>query len=114
MGRGLLGALLLGLLVACKGGGEGSLVDCPSTIAIVGLAYSPANCQIKAGSSLTIEASAPHPLRGLGADNPIPGNGATTNQTVVFSASQVGKTFEYECINHSSAGMKGSIKVVSP
>jgi plastocyanin len=114
MCKGLVGALLLGLLVACNRGGGDSLVDCSSTIGIVGFAYSPANCQIKAGSSLTIEASEFHPLRGLGANNPIPGNGATTNQTVVFSPNQVGKTFEYECIFHGAAGMKGSIKVVSP
>jgi plastocyanin len=110
-GLGFLG--LLGLFAACRnnlGPGPG-LQNCPPTIQIEGLAYSPSSCKIGVGQSVSISASPTHPLRGLGAGNPIPTTPTTATQSYTFSTSG---TYEYECTLHSAQGMKGSITVVTP
>lgn len=111
VGFGFLG--LLGLFAACRNnpGPSPVLPNCPSTIQIEGLAYNPSSCKISVGQSVSISASPTHPLRGLGAGNPIPTTPATTTQSYTFSTAG---TYEYECNAHSAQGMKGSITVVTP
>ncbi len=110
-GLGVLG--LLGIFAACQNNSSPNpvLQNCPTTIGIEGLTYSPSSCKITAGQSVFISASPAHPLRGLGAGNPIPTTPTTATQSYTFST--VG-TYEYECTAHSAQGMKGSITVVNP
>ncbi len=111
VGLGVVG--LLGLFAACQNnsGPNPGLQTCPTTIGIEGLAYSPSSCKITVGQSVSISANTTHPLRGLGAGNPIAATPTTTTQSYTFSTAG---TYEYECTAHSALGMKGSITVVNP
>jgi plastocyanin len=110
-GLGVFG--LLSIFAACQNnsGPNTGLPTCPATIGVEGLAYNPSRCKITLGQSVSISASPIHPLRGLGAGNPIPATPTPTTQSYTFSAAG---TYEYECTAHTAQGMKGSITVVSP
>ncbi|MGK0619249.1 plastocyanin/azurin family copper-binding protein [Meiothermus cerbereus] len=109
------GLAALGLLVvfACRNNSPPASTppDCPATIGIEGFTYSPSSCKVRPGQGVSITASPTHPLRGLGAGNPIPATPATTTQIYTFSAPG---TYQYECATHAAQGMKGSITVVDP
>ncbi len=119
----LLGTVaLVGVLgfVACNGGGiqppAGGLADCPPKITVVsgvaGFAYSVPACQLKVGSSVTIEASSLHPVIGNGSQPLVtPGSAqVATDFPFLASTQDVGKTFGFKCNVH---GFTGSIKVVA-
>jgi hypothetical protein len=117
----LLGTMaLVGVLgfVACNGGtpAPGTLSDCPTKITVVsgvtGSSYSVSACQLKVGSSVTIEASDPHPVIGNGSQPLVtPGSAqVATDFPFLASTQDVGKTFGFKCIVH---GFTGSIKVVA-
>lgn len=110
--------LVVGVLsfVACNGGDPkppsgGTLADCPAKIAVVGFAYSVPACQLKVGSSVTIEASTDHPVVAKGG-TPLVTDTKTTEFTFKAVAADVDKTFEYQCLKHGPS-MSGSIKVVA-
>ncbi|GIW26039.1 plastocyanin/azurin family copper-binding protein [Meiothermus sp.] len=111
VGLGVLG--LLEIFAACQNnsGPNTGLPTCPTTIGIEGFAYKPSSCKIGVGQSVTILASATHPLRGLGTGNPIPATPTTATESYTFSTEG---TYEYECATHGAQGMKGSITVVGP
>jgi plastocyanin len=111
---------LFGVLgfVACNSGTTpppgGPLVDCPATIAIAGFTYATPSCQLKVGSSVTIQASGVHPLIGDGSTPlVVKSGGEMTPFSFTAVAADVGKTFGYQCSIHGPGGMKGSIKVVA-
>jgi plastocyanin len=83
-----------------------SLQDCPSTISISGLTYTPNACKVKVGASITIKASNTHPLSGSGAGKNV--TSQTTDQVIAFT--EAGK-FDYVCDAHVNQNMKGSITV---
>jgi plastocyanin len=114
----LLGTMaLVGVLgfVACNSGGDPKppvLADCPATITIgAGNVYSIPSCQLKVGASVIISASGQHPLIGKG-NAPLILDTKTTDYSFAATASDVGKTFEYQCSIHGPS-MSGSIKVVA-
>jgi hypothetical protein len=111
--------LLIGVLgfVACNSGTQpppGGLADCPSNITVVsgaGFAYSVPSCQLKVGSSVTIEASGSHPLIAKGS-TPLVTDTKTTDFSYTAQASDVGKSLSFQCQIHGPA-MAGTIKVVA-
>jgi hypothetical protein len=109
--------LVVGVLgfVACNGGGTqpppGGLADCPAKITVVGFAYSVPACQLKVGSSVTIEAFTAHPLVAKGS-TPLVSSTQTSNFTYTALAADIDKTLEYQCQIHGPS-MSGSIKVVA-
>lgn len=115
-------ALLVGILgfAACNGGTTpppgGSLADCPAKITVLsgasGFSYSVPSCQLKVGSSVTIEASGSHPLIGFGSQPLVtPGSSQVISDfTFQGTAQDVDKTFAYKCNQH---GFTASIKVVA-
>jgi hypothetical protein len=117
----LLGTMaLVGVLgfVACNGGTQpppGGLTDCPASISVVsgvaGFAYSVPSCQLKVGSSVTIEASGSHPMIAKGT-TPLVTDTKTSNFSFTAQAADVGKSLEFQCQIHGPA-MSGSIKVVA-
>jgi hypothetical protein len=114
----LMGSMLLaGVLgfVACNGGGTqpppGGLADCPAKITVVGFAYSVPACQLKVGSSVTIEAFAAHPLVAKGS-TPLVADTKTAEFTFTAEAKDIDKTLEYQCQIHGPS-MSGAIKVVA-
>ncbi|HSZ82459.1 MAG TPA: hypothetical protein VLA14_09260 [Polyangia bacterium] len=73
--------------------------------------YSPACLKVTAGSTVTIEGSAIHPLSGLttgSPNNPIPSGGQMTPQTVVFPTPGF---YPFHCDAHFSIGMAGVVWV---
>jgi plastocyanin len=73
--------------------------------------YSPACLKVAAGSSVTIQASAVHPLSGLttgSANNPIPTGGKTADQMVTFTTPGF---YPFHCDVHFSIGMSGVVWV---
>jgi plastocyanin len=73
--------------------------------------YSPACLKVTAGSSVTIQASAVHPLSGLttgSADNPIPTGGKTADQMVTFPTPGF---YPFHCDVHFGIGMSGVVWV---
>jgi plastocyanin len=73
--------------------------------------YSPACLKVAAGSSVTIEASAVHPLSGLAtgsANNPIPAGGKTADQMVTFPTPGF---YPFHCDVHFAIGMSGVVWV---
>ena len=113
----LLGTMaLVGVLgfVACNGGTQpppGGLADCPPNITVVGFAYSVPACQLKAGSSVTIEALSAHPMVAKGS-TPLVSSEQISNVSYLAKTEDVGKTLEYQCKFHGPS-MSGSIKVVA-
>jgi hypothetical protein len=116
----LLGTMaLVGVLgfVACNSGTQpppGGLADCPSNITVVsgaGFAYSVPSCQLKVGSSVTIEASGSHPMIAKGS-TPLVSSTQTSSVSYTAKTEDVGKTLEFQCQIHGPA-MSGSIKVVA-
>lgn len=89
-----------------------TLADCPASITVVsGNLYSVPNCQLKVGSSVTVEASGSHPLIAKGSTSLV---SSTQTSSVSYTAKteDVGKTLEYQCQFHNPS-MSGSIKVVA-
>ena len=80
---------------------------CPATIAISGLSYVPASCKVAPGATVTIQASANHPLSGSGAGATAV-SGATAAQAIVLRSAG---TFTFSCNVHGNVGMTGSITV---
>jgi plastocyanin len=73
--------------------------------------YSPACLKVAAGSSVTIQASAVHPLSGLTtgtANNPIPAGGKTADQMVTFTTPGF---YPFHCDVHFGIGMSGVVWV---
>jgi plastocyanin len=73
--------------------------------------YSPACVKVTAGSTVTIQGSAVHPLSGLttgSPNNPIPSGGQMTPQTVVFPTPGF---YPFHCDVHFSIGMAGVVWV---
>jgi hypothetical protein len=117
----LLGTMaLVGVLgfVACNGGGTqpppGGLTDCPTTPITTSSSnlYSVPSCQLKVGSSVTIEASSNHPMIAKGSTPLVPSE-QTSNVVYLVKTEDVGKTLEFQCKFHGSSGMTGSIKVIA-
>ena len=113
----LLGTVaLVGVLgfVACNGGTQpppAGLSDCPAKISVTGFAYTVPSCQLKVGTSVTIEASGSHPLVAKGGA-PLVTDTKTTDFSFTAQTQDVGKTFEYQCQFHGPS-MSGAIKVVA-
>jgi hypothetical protein len=115
----LLGTVaLVGVLgfVACNGGGNqpppGGLADCPSNISVSsGNVYSVPSCQLKVGSSVTIEASGSHPLIAKGS-TPLVNDTKNSNFSYTAQTADIGKSLEFQCQIHGPA-MSGLIKVVA-
>ncbi len=111
-------AALVGVLgfVACNNtGGSGTLADCPSTITISGTSYTTPSCQLKVGSTVTIEAFTGHPLIGDTATPLFPSSDAAKTSSFVYVANvaNVGQTLGFQCQIHGGIGMKGSIKIIA-
>jgi plastocyanin len=73
--------------------------------------YSPACLKVTAGTMVTIDASAIHPLVGLttgSANNPIPAGPSTTPQMVTFTTPGF---YPFHCNIHFSIGMAGVVWV---
>jgi plastocyanin len=82
-----------------------------SIMTTASLTYSPACLKVTAGSSVTIEASAVHPLSGLttgSPNNPIPAGGKTADQMVTFTTPGF---YPFHCDMHFSLGMSGVVWV---
>jgi plastocyanin len=116
----LLGAMaLVGVLgfVACNSNPQPgpTLADCPANITVVsgasGFAYSVPSCQLKVGSSVTIEASGSHPLIARGS-TPLVSSTQNSNFTYTALSADVGKSLEFQCQIHGPS-MSGLIKVVA-
>lgn len=114
----LLGTVaLVGVLgfVACNGGTQpppGGLADCPANISVaIGNVYSVPSCQLKVGSSVTIEASGSHPLIAKGS-TPLVSSTQNANFTYTATTADLGKSLEYQCQFHGPS-MSGLIKVVA-
>ena len=117
----LLGTVaLVGVLgfVACNGGTQppppGGLADCPTTPITTSPSnvYSVPSCQLKVGSSVTIEASGSHPMIAKGSTSLV-STEQTSNVVYLAKTEDVGKTLEFQCKFHGSSGMTGSIKIVA-
>lgn len=87
------------------------------TIAISGLAYSPATLNANVGDVITIQATGNHPLRQVSESSwdandatQLPGGFGTETSDYTFTLDAVGDIF-YVCANHVGAGMKGKIVV---
>jgi hypothetical protein len=117
----LLGTVaLVGVLgfVACNGGTQpppGGLADCPASISVVsgvaGFAYSVPSCQLKVGSSVTIEASGSHPMIAKGS-TPLVSSTQNANFAYTATTADLGKSLEFQCQIHGPS-MSGLIKVVA-
>jgi hypothetical protein len=93
---------------------SGPLADCPTNISVVSdvtFSYSVPSCQLKVGSSLTIEANLSHPLKANGS-TPLVAENKTTNFTYTAVAGDVGKDLGYQCAVHGPS-MSGIIRVVA-
>jgi hypothetical protein len=79
---------------------------------VAGYSHSVQSCQLKVGSSVTIEASGFHPVIGSGSQPLVtPGSAEVkVDFPVVASAQDVDKTFGFKCNVH---GFTGSIKIVA-
>jgi plastocyanin len=87
----------------------GAYVTGGAAIGTLGNAYSPACLRVRAGSSVSIEASVTHPLEprpGGSASNPIPQQ--NSNATVVFATPGV---YPFLCPEHVDQGMLGVVWV---
>jgi len=85
-----------------------TMVTAPDT----DIVYTPSCLKVAKGTSVTIQASAAHPLSGTmesgaSASNPIAKN-ATTPQTVAFPTAGI---YTFACDVHGGLGMKGAVWV---
>jgi plastocyanin len=80
------------------------------TAGIGGNVYAPASCTVKVGTSVNIQASGFHPLASVSNNWPAPILGATTAQTVTFTAAG---TYTYKCTNHGASGTSGMIGTIT-
>jgi plastocyanin len=119
-----IGTAILGLsliLAACNNPGKaptetgGEFGGIPVVIGLNGNNYSPAEKTIKAGSSVTFPVSIVHPLRGVGAANPISSTEAITDSNKATIKFDAPGTYEFFCTNHGvgSGLMKGTITVTN-
>jgi plastocyanin len=88
---------------------------CPSTITagVGGDMYAPNSCTLTLGGAsktVTIQASADHPLDTISTNWPTPIVAATVNQSVTFTAPGA---YTYKCHIHGVIGMTGTITVTN-
>lgn len=88
---------------------------CPPTITagVGGNVYAPASCTVTLGGSsktVTIQASAAHPLDTVSMNWPTAFTAATTPQTVTFTTA---RTYTFKCDVHGGFGMTATITVVN-
>lgn len=88
------------------------------TINISGFTYSPASLSVSVGDTITIQASATHPLAQVdqttwqaNGTTPMAGGFGVKTSAYTFTASMSSQPIYYVCQNHASMGMKGQINV---
>jgi plastocyanin len=99
-------------LAACNAGDFVSRNEAQVSVNIDGRGYTPACLKVKAGTTVTIDASRGHPLQGVGNHNPFRrGSEATSPET--HQLNEPGR-YDYFCTRHgdeSGRGMAGTILV---
>lgn len=88
------------------------------TINISGFTYSPASLSVSVGDTITIQASATHPLAQVdqttwqaNGTTPMAGGFGVKTSAYTFTVSMSSQPIYYVCQNHASMGMKGQINV---